>query len=85
MLTLKRLASLCAPLSFDKLGDASWNAIWCVCNVTAVILHVQDKITPAAGGRQTALAVLIIASILILLPMLPSGTDAAAVSSGTFL
>lgn len=48
-------------------------------------LHVQDKITPAAGGRQTALAVLIIASILILLPMLPSGTDAAAVNSGTFL
>jgi len=48
-------------------------------------LHVQDKITPAAGGRQTALAVLIIASILILLPMLPSGTDAAAVNNGTFL
>lgn len=47
--------------------------------------YVQDKITPAAGGRQTALAVLIIASILILLPMLPSGTDAAAVNSGTFL
>jgi len=47
--------------------------------------YVQDKITPAAGGRQTALAVLIIASILILLPMLPSGTDAAAVNNGTFL
>lgn len=47
--------------------------------------YVQDKITPAAGGRQTALAVLIIASILILLPMLPSGTDAAAVTTGTFL
>ena len=47
--------------------------------------HLQDKITPAAGGRQTALAVLIVTSILILLPMLPSGTDAAAVTTGTFL
>ena len=50
-----------------------------------VVLHLQDKITPASGGRQTALAVLIIASILVLLPMLPSGTDAAAVTTGTFL
>ena len=50
-----------------------------------VVLHLQDKITPASGGRQTALAVLIIASILVLLPMLPSGTEAAAVNTGTFL
>lgn len=46
---------------------------------------LQDKITPATGGRQTALAILVLTSILILLPMLPSGTEQAAVSSGTFL
>ena len=46
---------------------------------------VQDKITPATGGRQTALAILVLTSILILLPMLPSGTEQAAVSNGTFL
>lgn len=47
--------------------------------------YVQDKITPASKGRQTALAVLIAVSVLILLPMLPSGTEQAAVSPGTFL
>ena len=46
---------------------------------------MQDKITPASKGRQTALAVLIAVSVLILLPMLPSGTEQAAVSPGTFL
>ena len=54
-------------------------------DIEMVVLHLQDKITPASGGRQTALAVLIIASILVLLPMLPSGTEAAAVNTGTFL
>ena len=50
-----------------------------------VMCVVQDKITPATGGRQTALAILVLTSILILLPMLPSGTEQAAVSNGTFL
>ena len=48
---------------------------------------VQDKISPATGGRQTALAILVLTSILILLPMLPGGAEQAgnAVSDGTFL
>ncbi|KAL3140257.1 hypothetical protein ABBQ38_004528 [Trebouxia sp. C0009 RCD-2024] len=55
-----------------------------ICQRTAE-KYVQDKITPATGGRQTALAILVLTSILILLPMLPSGSEQAAVSSGTFL
>ena len=54
---------------------------WC----HETLCGVQDKITPATGGRQTALAILVLTSILILLPMLPSGTEQAAVSNGTFL
>lgn len=50
-----------------------------------LLLLLQDKITPASKGRQTALAILIAVSVLILLPMLPSGTEQAAVSPGTFL